>query len=401
MAHATHAHEPVRNPGPYSVSSSTRMMFIALAAIGAVALAAGFFTDARRVWFSFLHNHFYFMSIALGGLFFATVQWLTGAMWSAPIRRVTESFTAYLPVALVAFVVLFFGMHDLYVWTHADHVKGDIILEGKAGYLNVPFFFIRNLVFLGVMWFFSKKLIGNSVAQDANGDFSYTARNRSLAPAFMILFGVLFTMASFDQLMSLDPHWFSTMFGVYCFSGAFYAILALTTILVVQLKRNGALQGIVNENHLHDLGKFMFAFTVFWAYIGFSQFLLIWYANLPEETGYFLNRMHNGWFAVSVFLLVGKFMVPFFLLLPRDAKRNEKMLLAVGAFMLIAQWIDMLWIVQPELYREGPRVGWIELGVTALFLGVFGLMVSRFMAKNNIVAIGDPRLAESVHHHHQ
>src|SRR5690606_22754739 len=205
-------------------------------------------------------------------------------------------------------------------------------------------FIIRNLIALGIWMFFSWKLIGNSLLQDTRqGDYSINLKNRVLAPIFLILFAITYTMVSFDQIMSLDPHWFSTIFGVYCFAGLFYTNLALTALVSIYLKRKGLLEGIVNENHLHDLGKFMFAFTVFWAYIGFSQFMLIWYANLPEETGYYLRRFDGGWMNVSIFLLVGKFMVPFFALLPREAKRSERRLILVGLWMLVAQWIDVLW----------------------------------------------------------
>jgi hypothetical protein len=171
--------------------------------------------------------------------------------------------------------------------------------------------------------------------------------------------------------------------------------------MTLLVKRTGKLDGIVNENHLHDLGKFMFAFTVFWAYIAFSQFMLIWYANLPEETGYFIRRFQQGWWMISVFLLVGKFLVPFFFLMPRDAKRREGMLMGVGIFMLVAQWIDLMWLVQPEFFKDGPHFGWVQAGVTLGFIGLFGLMVSRFLGKNNVVAIGDPRLEQAVFHHHQ
>lgn len=391
----------IQNPGTYEFSSGAKTLFLVLAAIGVAAFAFGLSTDPDRAWAAFVQNHFYFMSLGLGGAFFAAIQWLTGAMWSAPVRRVSEAFTAYLPFALVAVVILYFGIHHIYIWSHIEHVKGDIVLEGKAGYLSPTFFIIRQIVAVCVWIFFARKMIGNSTAQDANGDYSYTLKNRALAPAFLVLFGVTFTMAAFDQLMSLDPHWFSTMFGVYCFAGLFYANLASTCLLTIYLKKKGKLEGIVNDNHLHDLGKFMFAFTVFWAYIGFSQFMLIWYANLPEETAYFAHRMHGCWFYVSVFLLVGKFMTPFFLLLPRDSKRSMKMLTIVGCWMLFAQWIDMLWIVQPEFFRDGPHVGIVEIGLFLGFAGIFMTLVGRFLAKHNVVAIGDPRLAESVFHHHQ
>ncbi len=393
--------QTVPNPGRLPIAEGVRRIFFVCVAIGVAAFAAGLAKDPVRAWVSFLHNHFFFMSLALGGTFFVAIQWATNAMWSAPVRRLAEGLTAYLPVALVSFVILTFGMHDLYSWTHPEHVKGDILLEGKAGYLNVTFFIIRDFIAIALWWFFSKKLVSNSVAQDSTRDFRFTQKNRVLSVVFLMIFTLTYTMVSFDQLMSLDPHWFSTMFGVYCFSGLFYSVLALICLLTVILKKQGKLDGIVNDNHLHDLGKFMFAFTVFYAYIGFSQFMLIWYANLPEETGYFLRRMHSGWMYVTLFLLLGKFLTPFFLLMPRGSKRQPAMLAGVAIFMLVAQWIDFLWIIQPEFYSDGPVIGMIEIGLAIGFVGVFGIVVQRFLSKNTIVAIGDPRLEESVFHHHQ
>ena len=398
--HSTHSHE-IKNPGPWILPSSTRTLLIGLMVLGFGVFAAGLAVDVKRAWASFLHNHFFFMSLALGGLFFAAIQWLTGAMWSAPIRRVAESFTSYLPLALVAFAVIAFGIHDLYHWSHPEAVKGDIILEGKAGYLSIPFFIARNVVAIAIWIFFAWKMVGNSIKQDQVGGVELTFKNKGMAPAFLILFAISFTMAAFDQLMSLDPHWFSTMFGVYCFAGLFYSTLALTAVITVALKRRGLLEGIVSEEHLHDLGKFMFAFTTFWAYIGFSQFMLIWYANLPEETGYFLHRFAGQWVWVSVFLLVGKFLIPFLVLLPRENKRNPNVLFNIGIYMLIAQWIDILWVVQPEFFKDGPRFFWIEAGTLVGFIGLFGFVITRFLSKNNVVAIRDPRLEEAVFHHHQ
>lgn len=396
-----HANQQLKNPGAFEAPAVVRTLLLAFLGIGLASFAVGVAKEPLRTWVSFVHNHFYFMSIAIGGLFFAAIQWLTGAMWSAPIRRLSESFTAYLPIALVTLLILYFGMHHLYVWTHAEHVRSSVALQGKSGYLNTVFFFIRNIVAILIWIFFAKKMVGNSVTQDASKDVKLTLKNKSLAPAFLIFFGLTFTMASFDQLMSLDPHWYSTMFGIYCFAGLFYSVLALTCVLAVILRSTGHLEGLVTDDHLHDLGKFMFAFTVFWAYIGFSQFLLIWYANLPEETSYYLHRFHENWWGVSVFLLVGKFLTPFFLLMPRGSKRCPKMLLGVGIFMLIAQWIDVMWMIQPEFYKSGPVLGWIELGMTLGFIGIFGLAVLHFLGRNTIVAIGDPKLAESVFHHHQ
>lgn len=397
-----HGNESVRHPGPLKVESSTTMLFAGLAVAGLGALVAGIIANAERGWASFLLNHFYFMSLALGGLFICAIQYATNAMWSAPVRRLAESFSAYLPVVLLGFLAIAFaGVPHLFSWADPAHVKGDVILEHKAGYLNVTFFIIRNLVAIGLWFFFRAKLVGNSVAQDKDGDVVHTDRNKIVAPMFLVIFALSFTMSSVDLLMSLDPHWFSTMFGVYTFAGLFTSSLAMMTIFTIVLLRNGMLKDIVNENHLHDCGKFMFAFTIFWAYIAFSQFMLIWYANLPEETMYFMHRMEGNWKYVTVFLLLGKFLVPFFALLPRDAKRSPSRLMKVAIWMLFAQWIDLIWIIQPEFFKEGPRISWIEIAGFLGFAGLFGLLTTRFLSKNSIVAIRDPRIIESVFHHHQ
>ncbi len=397
-----HGHQEIKNPGSWKVDSSTTGLFAGMAVIGMIGLGIGISMDAHRGWAALLLNHFFFMSLALGGLFICAIQFLTNAMWSAPIRRISESFSAYLPVVLVGFVLIAaFGIPHLFEWSHSEVVKGDPVLEHKASYLNVTFFVVRNLVAIALWFFFAKKLVGNSVAQDANGDIQFTNKNKVMAPLFIVVFALSFTMAAIDLLMSLDPHWFSTMFGVYAFAGLFTSSLAMTTIFAITLRRNGMLKDIVNDNHLHDLGKFMFAFSIFWAYIGFSQFMLIWYANLPEETMYFMHRMEGNWKVASVFLFFAKFLIPFFALLPRDAKRSESRLLKVAFWMLFAQWFDLIWLIQPEFFKEGPRFGLPEIAGLVGFAGLFGLLVTRFLSKNNVVAIGDPKLNESVFHHHQ
>lgn len=396
-----HGHVEIRNPGSWKVESSTQKIFIAMAVIGSVGLAASIFMAGPRGWSSLLINHFFFMSLALGGLFIAAIQFMTNAMWSAPIRRIAESFSAYLPVVLLGFILICIGNHDLYSWTHSEIVKGDVILEHKAGYLNMTFFVIRNVIAIALWYYFGGKIVKHSVAQDIDGSFEHTVKNRKFSPIFVMIFAITYSMASIDLLMSLDPHWFSTMFGVYTFSGLFTSALALTAIVSIILVRKGVLKDIVNENHLHDLGKFMFAFTIFWAYIAFSQFMLIWYANMPEETMYFTHRFEGNWMYLSVFLFFAKFLVPFFALLPREAKRNQGRLMKVGIWMLFAQWLDIVWLVQPEFFKEGPRLGLPELAGFIAFGGLFGLCVTHFLGKHNVVAINDPKLAEAVLHHHQ
>lgn len=394
----TSTHE-LKNPGKFALPQSTTTLFLVMIVLGVVTFGLAMQANPERAWISFVMNHFFFMSVALGGVFFAAIQWLTSAMWSSPIRRFCESMSAYLPFAFISLVLLMFGVHWIYLWSQPEVLAHDVILQEKSGYLNIGFFAARNIIALGVLFLFAAKLVKNSLSQDKDGSPSWTARNKALSPLFIILFGVIFTMASFDQIMSLDAHWFSTMFGVYCFSGAFYAALGLTTLMALHFRKQ--MGSLLNDNHIHDLGKFMFGMAVFYAYIGFSQFMLIWYANIPEETMWFMHRMHGGWMYVTSFLAFGKFAIPFFVLLPRHAKRDTRTLTAIGIFMLVAHWIDCVWMVQPNFYSDGPHLGWVEIGMAIGFTGVFGYSITKFLSRNNIVAMGDPRLEEAVFHHQQ
>jgi hypothetical protein len=339
------------------------------------------------------------MSLALGGLFFSVLQWATAAGWSAVTRRVSESIASVLPFFLLTFFVLIQGANSLYSWTDLNMIKEFPALQEKTGYLNLSFFIIRNTLVLflliGFCWFFLK----NSLRQDQhpNEAKALFLRNRFVTPLFFIVFTLGFSLQSFDQIMSLDPFWVSTIFGVYCFSGLFYSALALTAILTSVLISQNAFKGAVREDHVHDLGKYLFAFTVFWAYIAFSQFVLIWYANLPEEIIYYEKRFSGEWIYVTWFL-IAKFLVPFFCLLPRHFKRNHRVLFYVGIFMLIAQWIDVLWLTQPERYGA-PLFGWIEIGILLGFIGFFGILLSRFLGRYSVIAIHDPFLSESLEHH--
>ncbi|MCB0386721.1 MAG: molybdopterin oxidoreductase, partial [Bdellovibrionales bacterium] len=356
-------------------------------------------TDKERAWHSYLVSFFYFVSLAVGGLFFAAVQHVTKAGWSVNIRRLVESFTAFMPFAFVGAIVLIIGSTHLYEWLHADVVAKDALLQHKAGYLNMPFFAIRVLVFFGAWVLFSRILVGASTKQDSTGDVNLTHKCVPWSVAFLPVFALSYTFFSFDSLMSLEPHWFSTIYGVYTFSGLFQATMAATILLILYLSKKGLLRGYVDENHLHDLGKFLFAFTVFWAYIAFSQYMLIWYANLPEETIFFLPRLDNGWLTVSISLIIFKFIVPFLALLPRWAKRTPTHLAAVSVLILIMQYVDLHWLVYPVYNHDEVKFGLPEIGVFLGFAGLFLFAVARFLSKHSVVAVKDPRISESLHHH--
>ena len=386
-------------PGQHTVSDKAKGFYVVCIFIGALTMAFGLFNEPTRIWPSFLTSYFYFACLGLGGLFFTAIQFLTKAGWSVTTRRVAESMTSFIPWIAVGAVALLFGAKSLYIWLDHDVVSKDYILEHKASYLNWNFFIVRLFLFVGLWMFFRKLIIGNSLKQDAEGGEVLYGRNVKNSIAFVLTFAISFSLFCVDLLMSLAPHWFSTMFGVYGFAGLFQSSLAMMIIVTVYLMKKGHLNGFVNENHLHDLGKFLKAFTVFMAYIGFSQFMLIWYANIPEETEFFLHRAHGSWMLVSLSLLFFKFVVPFLLLLPQATKRDPNRLKFVAYIILVMQYVDIYWLIYPNFNENHLTFGFYEVGVFLGFLGLFLMGVHKFLSTNSLIPMKDPFLKESVNHH--
>jgi hypothetical protein len=393
-----HAHKI--EVGTFVVNQKLKGIIFSFILIGLLTLVIGYVMDKERIWQSFLTNFFYFTSLALGGLFFTTIQYATKAGWSAAVRRIFESLASFLPYATVAAVlIIVFGAHHVFEWMNSDVVAKDVILQKKHAYLNLPFFATRTIVFFAGWMIFQKLIIGNSVKQDTTGNEGLTHKNVVYSILFLLFFAISYSLFSVDFIMSLHPHWYSTMFGVYTFAGLFQSSLSLITIIVIKLMDRGLVKGVITDEHLHDLGKFMFAFTIFYAYIAFSQFMLIWYANLPEETIFYAHRAQGGWMAVSYSILAFKFVVPFLMLLPRGAKRDKAHLTRVAVLLLIMQWVDIYWLVYPN-FNEGEIVfSYQEVGLFLGFAGVFIYAITKFLSKNSVVAVKDPYMHESLHHH--
>lgn len=387
------------NPGHFIAGKGLKTLYTVSIFIGVILFALGLYKDHDRAWHGFLTSFMYWTDLALGGLFFVALQHVTSAGWSVTIRRIAESFTAFLPLAAVAAIVLLFGAKHLYIWLDPDVVKNDAILQGKSAYLNAQFALVRLVVFFGMWLAFSKKIVGNSLKQDQDGDHKWTLKNVPLSVAFLVVFALSYSLFSVDTLMSLQPHWFSTIWGVYNFAGLFQSFLAMLILFVVYAMKKGWVRGLVTEDHLHDLGKFLKGFTVFMAYIGFSQFLLIWYANLPEETIFYLARSNGWWMAITFSLLILKFAVPFLLLLPRWAKRTPNHLAMVSVLVLVMQYVDIHWMVYPNLDAYNPMFSWQEIGSFILLGGFFVWSATNFLSKNKLVPVRDPRIQEAIHHH--
>lgn len=367
-----------------------------LGGLGLVLTLVGYFVDHEQFFFSYLTAFAYWTTLGLGALFFSMLHHLTGAVWSVVLRRMMETVASVLPVMLIFFLPIIFGMHSLYHWSHADVVAHDPILAQKAGYLNPTFFIIRAVVFFGIWFLVARGLYRTSLAQDNGHTDAMQAKMRKLSAGGMVLYAFTVSFAAFDWLMSLDPHWYSTIFGVYIFSGGFLAILAFLVIFTNWLLKRDVLSGVVTIEHHHDLGRLLFAFTVWWAYIAASQYFLIWYGNLPEETHWFLDRWVGSWRPWSMFIIAFHFAIPFFVLVFRASKRSRPVLISMAVLFLIMHWADLYWVIMPTLHKTGVHLSWMDftswIGIGGIYLGLFW---KRFTA-HPMVPAGDPNLKKSM-----
>lgn len=389
-----------------------RAALVLLVAGGVLSLLTLFVgeTPLRRFAFSYLWGFVFFWAIALGALFFVALQHLTGAVWSVVVRRPAEMFAAMLKPCLLLFIplallTLFGARSGLFPWAVPELVEGDALLEMKRPYLNVWFFVVRGGVFFGLWLLYARKIIGPSLAAETEGaDPTATAlagtRVRGISAHFMPVFALTMSFVAIDWVMSLEPHWFSSIFPAYIWSGMTVSALAAITLAVVWLRRNGFLgAGLVRKDHMYNFGALLFAFTCFWAYLAVSQFMLIWYANIPEETVYFVHRMEHGWLKWTILLALLRFVLPFFLLLPRWAKQNDRALVLASVLILIGQWLDLYWLIYPQFSELGPVFGWQEVGPVLWVTGLLLWCAARFIGRYGMLPEGDPRFAQSVQFH--
>jgi hypothetical protein len=366
------------------------------ALLGAVACAILGASNPKQFFFSWLVSFMFFLSLALGALFFVLIQYAAQGGWGIVLRRIGETIFVMVPVMAALFVPLLLGLHDLYEWSAPGAAEHDALLRWKAPYLNVPFFLIRAALYFGIWSFIALLYYRVSRRQDATGDPAVSARLRRLAGPAIIVLALTQTFASIDWIMSLTPHWYSTIFGVYFFAGSFVGFIALLSVVAVAMRRAGLLDTVISAEHLHDIGKLLFAFTAFWAYIAFSQFFLIWYANLPEETIWYKARMEGSWITVSLFLMAGHFVAPFFYLMGRAVKRRGSTLAVGGTWLLAMHFLDLYWQVMPTLHPEGVRPSALDVAALVTVGGCFVAAATWLMRRQALVPLRDPRLAESL-----
>jgi hypothetical protein len=368
--------------------------------VAALGLALGNKDKVELLQWSFHTSYIYFLSMALGSLFFVLVQFATRAGWSVVVRRFAENYAATLPIFAVLFIPMLFGFHSLFHHWTSEEAKADKAIQAKAAYLNEEFFTVRGIVYVLIWSILGVYYYRNSVRQDATGDKNITAKLQNRSYMSIALFALSVSFCAFDWIMSLSPHWYSTMLGVYYFAGSIMVVYALMLLTTLAVRGGTKMSNYITTEHIHDLGKLLFGFNVFWTYIAFSQYFLIWYGNIPEETEYYAMRSlgeHGAhWLPWSIALMVGHFAVPFLFLMSRHIKRNP-LLVGFGAvWMMVIHYVDIHWLIRPNWHSEFNHFGLFDIltlvGIGGLFLGTATLL----LARKSLLPQKDPRLAESL-----
>jgi len=390
----------INDPGPLRASGGLKG---GLLGVGVIALIAGFALayshDPATAFGILLVQYCFYFFISLAGLFFTALHYTAGAKWSTPIRRVAEGLASFFPISVVLLVGILLGAGYLYDWAPAN---ADYPYHGsfKDMYLSTPAFWFRTLGFVALCFAFKHWIIGGSLKQDQSKDPEIYTRNVTRSILFLIVFGMGFTLFTMDILMSLQAKFFSTMFGIYCFAGMFLSGISVITLLTMNFRRLGYLAPFVRYMHMRDLGTWLMGFATFMMYVGFSQYMLIWYANMPDETFYFMQRSAKGWGAVFVLLPLLKWIVPFFVLMPNSMRTNPKAVIFVCTSILVGQYIDIYWMVIPTLFESFRIPGIADILMFIGVGGLFGFSIMSFYEKHSLLALGDPYLLAAVNGEH-
>jgi hypothetical protein len=365
-------------------------------------LGAVLFSGAEQFFRAYLTAFMFWLGIALGSLAILMLQFLTGGAWGMVIRRHLEAASRTLPLLTLAFVPILFGLPFLYIWARPEVVAADPILQAKQPYLNTPFFIIRAVLYFAIWNALAFMLNRWSLEQDAAGPMPIGSerRFRQISAPGLMGYGLTITFASVDWVMSLDPYWFSTIFGVLFMGGHALSAMAFAIAVLSVTSRYEPLADVVDPSHFHDLGKLLFAFVMLWAYFGFSQFLIIWSGNLPEEIPWYIERMRGSWGALGLIVLIGHFVVPFMLLLSRELKRNRRALGGIAAALLVMRLFDLIWLIGPRPGYHGFPIHWLDVTLTVALGGLWIAVFARELTRRALLPVNDPYYEEVFAHGH-
>jgi hypothetical protein len=369
------------------------ILFVAgiLVALAAILISK---TGGPRIWANILLNNQFFMGLSLGAAFFLAVHRLALSGWHTVLQRLPGSMTAFLPVAFILMLLIYFGMHDLYLWS--DNDISDPVIEGKKAWLNVPFFFIRLIIYFAGWIVLTRMMRISTNALMTSSDIKFYNRAKLYSGLFLVFYAITVSSSSWDWIMSLDAHWYSTIFGWYVLIGMFVTSLAFITLMIWFLKRQGYLK-YIRPDHVHDLAIYIFCFSIFWTYQWFAQYELIWYGHLPEETAYFIPRLHE--YKIVFFVNLGiNFLVPFFGLITYNSKRQLNWVALIAAVVLIGHWIDYWLMIMPATAGDKAGIGVLEISMTLVYFCLFIFIVFRSLSTGPLVVKNDPFLGESLNY---
>jgi hypothetical protein len=382
---------------PPATLSRARTLALVVGVVSIGLSAVGFFSSHEQFFKSYLLAYVFWIGIALGSLALSMVHHLSGGAWGVVIRRVLEAASRTLPFMALLFLPIAFGLHELYLWARPAEVARDAILQHKAPYLNVTFFLVRAVVYFAI-WSALAFLLSKWSLDQERGEHGQSVRMQRLSGGGLVIYAVTVLFMSVDWIMSLDPHWFSTIYGILFMGGQGLSALAFTIAVVVLLSRTEPMSRVIAPAHLHDLGKLLLAFVMLWAYFSFSQFLIIWSANLPEEIPWYLKRWGGGWQWVGLALIFGHFALPFVLLLSRDLKRNGRTLIGVALVVIVMRLVDLFWQIGPLHGADHFGLHWMDVAVPVALGGVWLTIFLWQLQTRALLPLGEPYLAEALEH---
>ena len=395
--HSTHSAAPESYQLDLSRWNAGRNSLAIAALIGIIGCIAGYATNPARFFHSYIVAFAFTTFIGLGAFFFVMVQYLTGSAWSVTMRRIMENIMMTLPMGLLLFIPVVLGLKYIYPWTNPVLVQSSEALRAKSAFLSQDWFIIRGAIYFVLWSLWAASIYRQSTKQDHERSIRQMHIASKWSAPGLFLAVVVGSLAAFDWLMSLEPSWYSTIFGLITLAGGSLSFFSVMTLVCLGFRRVGVLRNAINGEHYHDLGKWLFALTAFYTYVAFSQYMLIWYANLPEETIWYRHRLVGGWLPISLAMPFLRFLIPFFVLLCRGAKRSLGVITFIAIWSLLVEYLDLYWVAMPVWYKNGPEFHWLDLATLLTTVSICGLVFwSRFRA-HKMVPVGDLRLQQSLH----